>query len=59
MELWESCGRLGGTLKGTDEERDSTGRPTESTNLDSEGLPETESPSKKQTWARPRPHMHV
>jgi hypothetical protein len=33
----------------------STGRPTESTNLDTSELSETEPPTKEHTWAEPRP----
>jgi hypothetical protein len=41
MELRESYGRVGRKIKGPKEDRDSRGRPTESTNLDlgsSQGL---------------------
>ena len=48
MELRESCGRVGRRIEGPKEDRDSTGRPTESTNLDPWGLPETE-----RAWAGP------
>jgi hypothetical protein len=34
MELWESYGRVGGWLKGLKRNRNSPGRPTQSTNLD-------------------------
>jgi hypothetical protein len=34
MKLKESYGRVGRKIKGPEEDRDSTGRPTESTNLD-------------------------
>jgi hypothetical protein len=37
MELRESYGRIGRSIEGPEEERDSTGRPTESTNLDPGG----------------------
>jgi hypothetical protein len=29
MELWESYGRVGGRIEGPEEDRDSTGRPTD------------------------------
>ena len=48
MELGKSWGRVGGKTEGHEEDRDSTGRPTESTNLDPWGLPETE-----RAWAGP------
>jgi hypothetical protein len=35
-------------------DRNSTGRPTESTNLDPWGLSETELPTKELAWAGPR-----
>ena len=44
--------------EGQQDDSDSTGRPTESTNLDSWGLPETESMNKEQVWAGPRPPTH-
>ena len=59
MELLESCGRVGGRIEEPEEDRDSTGRPTESTNLDLWGLPETEPLTKEQAWAGPRPPAHV
>jgi hypothetical protein len=34
MELRHFCGRVGGRIAGPEEDRDSTGKPTESTNLD-------------------------
>jgi hypothetical protein len=39
--------------------RDSMGRPTESTNLDPWGVPETESPAKKRAQAGPRPPANM
>ena len=39
-------------------DRDSTRRPTESTNLDPWGLPETELPIKEHTWAGSRSPAH-
>ena len=47
------CGRVGGRTEGPEEDRASKGRPPESTNLDPWGLPETELPTKEQTWAGP------
>jgi hypothetical protein len=40
LELWKSYGKVVGRIEGPKEDRDSTARPTESTNLDSWGLPE-------------------
>jgi hypothetical protein len=48
MKLGESHRKVGRKLEGPEEDRDSTGRPTESTNLKPWWLPETESPTKKQ-----------
>lgn len=44
MEYRKSSGRVGGMIEGPKEGRHSTKRPTESTNLDTWGFPETESP---------------
>ena len=41
MELREAYGRVKRRIEGPKEYRDSTGRPTESTNLYLQGLPET------------------
>ena len=46
MELRESYGRVGRRTEGPKGDRDSTGRPTVSTNLDPWGLPDTESQPK-------------
>ena len=59
MELWEFYGRAGGRIEGPEEDRDSTGRPTESTNLDLWGLPESESLTKEHTQAGPRFPTHM
>jgi hypothetical protein len=54
MELWESYRIIGRRMEESKEYRDSTGRPTVSTNLD----PESESPTRKQAQVGPRPlHM--
>jgi hypothetical protein len=42
MEFKESCGKFGGTIKKSGADRDSTRRPTKSTNLDTWGLAEIE-----------------
>jgi hypothetical protein len=47
MELRESCGRVGGRIEGSKEDRDSTERPTETINLDPWELPEIEPPTKE------------
>ena len=44
----ESYGRVEGRLEGPEEDRASTGTPTESTNLDLGRFPETESPAEEQ-----------
>ena len=51
MELREAYGRVKRRIEGPKEYRDSTGRPTESTNLYLQGLPETEPPTKEQAQA--------
>ena len=51
-------GKSGGRVRGRTEvlggQTDSTRRPTESTNLDSQGLPENQPPTKEQARAGPR-----
>jgi hypothetical protein len=47
MELRESCGRVGRRIDGPEEDGDSTGRPTESTNLEHWEFMETEPPNKE------------
>jgi hypothetical protein len=47
MEIGESYRRVGRRTEGLEEERDPTGRPTESTNLDPWRLQETEPPTKE------------
>jgi hypothetical protein len=49
IELRDSCERVGGRIRGSEEDRDSTGRPTESTNLGPWRLPETELTTKGHT----------
>lgn len=46
-------------LEGPKEARDSTGGPTESTNMDPWRLPETKPPTKEQAWVGPRPPVYV
>ena len=55
----ESNRRVGRMIEGLEEDRDSTGRPTQSTNLNPWGLPETGSPTKEQAQAEPRPPAHM
>ena len=50
MELGDSYGRI----VGPEEDKNSTGTPTESINLDHWGLSVTGSPTKEHTWAGPR-----
>jgi hypothetical protein len=47
MDLRESYGRVGRRTEGHEEDRESTEKPTESTNLDSWGFPVPESPTKE------------
>jgi hypothetical protein len=56
-KLRKSCGRVGGRIEEPGGDRDSTGRPTDSTNLDSWRLSETKPPIKEHTRARPS-HSH-
>ena len=51
MELWESGRRVGEKTKEHQKDRNSIERPTESTNVDPLGLPETETPNKNQGQA--------
>jgi hypothetical protein len=44
IELWESYVKVERRIEGPEEDRDSTGRPTESTNGHLWGLPETHQP---------------
>jgi hypothetical protein len=50
MELGESYGRIERKIEGPEEDKHSTGRPTESPNLNPQGLPETESPTREEAW---------
>ena len=59
MELREAYGRVKRRIEGPKEYRDSTGRPTESTNLDPWGLLETEPPTKEHTQAGLRAPEHM
>jgi hypothetical protein len=52
--LYKSEGRIVGDRKIKNTSR----RPTESTNLGSWGLTETKPPMKEHAWARPRPPIH-
>ena len=54
MELGDSYGRIGRRTAGPEGDKNSTGKPTESTNLDP-GLSETEAPTKEHTQAGPGP----
>jgi hypothetical protein len=57
-QLRESYGRVGGRIKGPGGDRDFTGRPIGSTNLDAWGLPKIEPSTKKHTFVGPRP-LHI
>jgi hypothetical protein len=59
VELGESCGRVGGRIEQAGERvKDTTRRPTESTNLSPGGLTETEPPTKEHAGDGPRPPTH-
>jgi hypothetical protein len=51
--------RVGEKIVGPGGDRNSTGRPTESTNLDSWGLTETKLPTKEYIEAGRRPTAHM
>jgi hypothetical protein len=51
------CGRAEGRIEEPESDRDSTGRTTESINLGTWELPETEPPIKEQAWNGHRPSM--
>jgi hypothetical protein len=53
MKLGDSYGRIRGRIVGPEGDRNSTGRPTESTNLDHWGS-ESEPPTKEHTQAGPK-----
>jgi hypothetical protein len=59
MELGESYGRAEREIKGHEEGRVTTRRPTELTNLDPWDFPETESPTKQLGNDEPRPSVHM
>ena len=50
---------LGEKVEGPIGDRNFTGKPTDSSNLDSRGLSKVESPYKKDTMARPRSLIHM
>ena len=54
MELEKTYVRVGGMIKGLEDDRDFTERPIESVKLKPWGLPDTESSSiNEQEWAEP------
>ena len=55
MQLRDFYGRFRERIDSPEGDRNSTGRPTESTNLDPWGLSETEPPTKEHTQAGPSP----
>ena len=55
MELGNSYGRIEERTVGPERDRNSTGRPTESTNLDPWRLSETEPTTKEHVQNRPKP----
>jgi hypothetical protein len=54
-ELGDSYGRIGGRSVDLEGDRNSIGKPTESTNLELLGLSEAETPTKEHKWAGLRP----
>ena len=56
MEFGESYGKVGGRIKESKQNRDPTGKPTESTNLGPWGFLETEPPTKEQALTGLRLH---
>jgi hypothetical protein len=60
MQLKVSCETVGGKIARLEKDRDSTGRLTESNNLNVCGLPETDPSTKGRPWPGPRPyHTYV
>ena len=59
MELGESYGRVGGRIEGPEEDRDSIGRPRESTNVDPWELTETEPSTKSELRLNLSPLHHM
>lgn len=57
-ELWDSYGIFGGRIKGPRRNKNSTEKPTKSTNLDLYELPETEPSTENHAWAFPRSPTH-
>ena len=55
----DSYGRIGERIGGPEEDSNSTGRSTESTNHDPWEFLETESPTKDHAGAGPRPPTHL
>jgi hypothetical protein len=51
-DLRNSYGRGEGMIEGPEEDRNSTGKPTESSNLDTWGFSVTQPLAKEHTWAR-------
>ena len=60
VELGESCGRVGGRIEQAGERvKDTTRRPTESTNLSPWVLTETEPPNKEHAVGGPRSSTYM
>jgi hypothetical protein len=55
MNLRDSYGRVGGKIEGPGGDRNSTERPTESTNLEMVEHSETEPPTNENSHSGPRP----
>ena len=53
------CGRNGGKIEEPEGHKNSSARPTESTNLDPRGLPDTEKQIREHTRAGPRYQPHT
>jgi hypothetical protein len=59
VELGESCRRKEEKIQGSIEVKDTTRKPTESTNLGLQGLTETEPPTKEHICDRLKPSTHM
>jgi hypothetical protein len=59
MKFRKCYTKVGRRTERPKDERDYTGRPTQSTNLYIWGFPENESPTKEGAWTEPRPLAHM
>ena len=58
-ELEDSYRRVRGKIEGNEGNENTTGKPTQSTNLDLWEFSETEAPTKENTQAVPTPPAHI